>query len=142
MTTLQQPTPDCSLTDSPSYAELLSIHPLAAVPGSHHLVIRSRLDSAKDPQGLHTRYSVTLSRAAIERLHAHLGKYLAATQAPPSEQPETPLKPLKSLEGKTPKEQMQIAKFVRLMLETPPDQRAMLTEVARELATRKESGLH
>lgn len=79
MATLQQPAaaPACPLTDSPSYAELLSIWPIEAVPDSHHLAIQSRLDSAKDAQGLHTRYSATVSRAALERLHAHLGDYLA-----------------------------------------------------------------
>lgn len=77
MTTLQPPIPECSITDSPSYTELLSVRPIAAVPGSHRLLIQSRLDSAKNPDALQTRYSTTLSRAAIERLHAHLGNYLA-----------------------------------------------------------------
>ncbi|MBS0317688.1 MAG: hypothetical protein JSR49_11245 [Proteobacteria bacterium] len=80
MTALKRPEPACLLTEPGHYAELLSIRPIAAAPDSQHLLIQSRLDSARNPEELRTRYSVTLTRAAIERLHAHLGDYLAEVE--------------------------------------------------------------
>ena len=66
----------CQIVDSGVFEEFLSIRPIDAVPGDHYLLIRSRLDSAKNPEALHTRYSVTLNREAMNRLHDHLGFYL------------------------------------------------------------------
>ena len=66
----------CQIVDSGVFEEYLSIRPIDAVPGDHYLLIRSRLESAKNPEALHTRYSVTLNREAMNRLHDHLGFYL------------------------------------------------------------------
>ena len=78
MTTLTHPelAGSCQIVDSGVFEEYLSIRPIDAVPGNHYLLIRSRLDSAKNPEALHTRYSVTLTREAMNRLHDHLGSYL------------------------------------------------------------------
>ena len=78
MTTLTHPelAGSCQIVNSGVFEEYLSIRPIDAVPGDHYLLIRSRLDSAKNPEALHTRYSVTLNREAMNRLHDHLGFYL------------------------------------------------------------------
>ena len=78
MTTLNNPelAGSCQIVNSGVFEEYLSIRPIDAVPGDHYLLIRSRLDSAKNPEALHTRYSVTLNREAMNRLHDHLGFYL------------------------------------------------------------------
>jgi hypothetical protein len=66
------------LADTEVYEEYLTLSPVAALPGGHDLLIRSRLDSARHPDALQTRYRTVLSTGAIERLHRHLGDYLAA----------------------------------------------------------------
>ena len=71
----------CHIVDSGVYEEYLSIRPIDAVPGNHYLLIRSRLDSAKNPEALHTRYSVTLTREAMNRLHEHLDTYLRQSES-------------------------------------------------------------
>ena len=78
MTTLNNPelAGSCQIVNSGVFEEYLSIRPIDAVSGNHYLLIRSRLDSAKNPEALHTRYSVTLNREAMNRLHDHLGFYL------------------------------------------------------------------
>ena len=78
MTTLNHPeiAGSCQIVDSGVFEEYLSIRQIDAVPGDHYLLIRSRLDSAKHPEALHKRYSVTLTREAMNRLHDHLGFYL------------------------------------------------------------------
>jgi len=83
MTTLTHPelAGSCHIVDSGVYEEYLSIRPIDAVPGHHYLLIRSRLDSAKNPDALHTRYSVTLTREAMNRLHDHLGSYLRQSES-------------------------------------------------------------
>ena len=70
------------LADSQVYEEYLTLTPIGLLPGSHDCWIRSRLDSAKDPDALQTRHRVVLSTEAIERLHRYLGEYLQAQQAP------------------------------------------------------------
>jgi hypothetical protein len=83
MTTLTHPelAGSCQIVDSGVFEEYLSIRPIDAVPGNHYLLIRSRLDSAKHPEALHTRYSVTLTREAMNRLHEHLGSYLRQSES-------------------------------------------------------------
>ena len=83
MTTLTHPelAGSCHIVDSGVYEEYLSIRPIDAVPGNHYLLIRSLLDSAKNPEALHTRYSVTLTREAMNRLHDHLGSYLRQSES-------------------------------------------------------------
>ena len=71
----------CQIVNSGVFEEYLSIRPIDAVPGNHYLLIRSRLDSAKNPEALHTRYSVTLTREAMDRLHEHLGSYLRLSES-------------------------------------------------------------
>ena len=71
----------CQIVNSGVFEEYLSIRPIDAVPGDHYLLIRSRLDSAKNPEVLHTRYSVTLTREAMDRLHEHLGTYLRQSES-------------------------------------------------------------
>lgn len=80
MTTLSTPGLDRSvqIADSQVYEEYLTLTPIALLPGSHDCWIRSRLDSAKDPDALQTRHRIVLSSAAIERLHRYLGEYLQA----------------------------------------------------------------
>ena len=83
MTTLTHPelVGSCQIVNSGVFEEYLSIRPIDAVPGDHYLLIRSRLDSAKNPEALHTRYSVTLTREAMDRLHEHLGTYLRQSES-------------------------------------------------------------
>jgi len=146
---LQQPAParDCPLTDFPSYAELLSIRPIAAVPDSHHLVIQSRLDSARNPDALQARYSVTLSRAAIERLHAHLGRYLA--RGPNMTEPSDPSgdrapgdsSGRQLLDGLTPEQRLRMARLVGMLLNLPPHKRwKMMAELRAKRDARAPKG--
>ena len=83
MTTLNNPelAGSCQIVNSGVFEEYLSIRPIDAVPGDHYLLIRSRLDSAKNPEALHKRYSVTLTREAMNRLHEHLGSYLRQSES-------------------------------------------------------------
>ena len=83
MTTLNNPelAGSCQIVNSGVFEEYLSIRPIDAVPGDHYLLIRSRLDSAKNSEALHTRYSVTLTREAMDRLHEHLGTYLRQSES-------------------------------------------------------------
>jgi hypothetical protein len=83
MTTLTHPelAGSCQIVDSGVFEEYLSIRPIDAAPGNHYLLIRSRLDSAKNPEVLHKRYSVTLTREAMNRLHEHLGTYLRQSES-------------------------------------------------------------
>ena len=83
MTTLNNPelAGSCQIVNSGVFEEYLSIRPIDAVPGDHYLLIRSRLDSAKNPGVLHMRYSVTLTREAMDRLHEHLGTYLRQSES-------------------------------------------------------------
>ncbi len=67
----------CLLAQTGVYEEYLSIRPIPALPGIHDLLVRSRLDSARDPDALHTRYRAGISREALSRLHTFLGEYLA-----------------------------------------------------------------
>ena len=71
----------CQIVNSGVFEEYLSIRPIDAVPGNHYLLIMSRLDSAKSPEALHTRYSVTLTREAMNRLYEHLGTYLRQSES-------------------------------------------------------------
>lgn len=66
------------LADSQVYEEYLVLNPLPSSTAGHDLAIYSRLDSARDPDALHTRYRLALSTAALERLHRYLGEYLQA----------------------------------------------------------------
>ena len=83
MTTLTNPelAGSCQIVNTGVFEEYLSIRPIDAVPGNHYLLIRSRLDSAKNPEALHMRYSVTLTREAMNRLHEHLGSYLRQSES-------------------------------------------------------------
>ena len=71
----------CQIVNSGVFEEYLSIRPIDSVPGNHYLLIRSRLDSAKNSEALHKRYSVTLTREAMNRLHDHLGSYLRQSES-------------------------------------------------------------
>ena len=71
----------CQIVNSGVFEEYLSIRPIDAVSGNHYLLIRSRLDSAKNLEALHMRYSVTLTREAMNRLHEHLGSYLSQSES-------------------------------------------------------------
>lgn len=66
------------LTDSTAYREVLEIHSIRAIGGTHDLRVRSQLDTARDPEAWHLRYRVTLDTAGLERLHQALGAYLQA----------------------------------------------------------------
>ena len=79
MTTSTQPVlaNACLLADSGVYEEYLSINPIETAPGTHDFVIRSRLETAKNPEGLHTRYRLSLTDAAVSQLHQYLGAYLS-----------------------------------------------------------------
>ena len=83
MTTLTHPelAGSCQIVNSGVFEEYLSIRPIDGIPGNHYLLIRSRLDSTKNPDALHTRYSVTLTREAMNRLHEHLGSYLRQSES-------------------------------------------------------------
>ena len=83
MTTLNNPelAGSCQIVNSGVFEEYLSIRPIDAVHGNHYLLIRSQLDSAKNPGVLHMRYSVTLTREAMDRLHEHLGTYLRQSES-------------------------------------------------------------
>ena len=83
MTTLTHPelVGSCQIVNSGVFEEYLSIRPIDTVSGNHYLLIRSRLDSAKNPEALHTRYSVTLTREAMDRLHEHWGTYLRQSES-------------------------------------------------------------
>ena len=67
----------CLLANSGVYEEYLSINPIETAPGTHDFVIRSRLETAKNPEGLHTRYRLSLTDAAVSQLHQYLGAYLS-----------------------------------------------------------------
>ena len=79
MTTLTLPelAGACLLADSGVYEEYLSISPIEAAPGTHDVLIRSRLETAQSPEGLHTRYRLNLTDAAVSQLHQYLGAYLS-----------------------------------------------------------------
>lgn len=67
----------CLLADSGVYEEYLSISPIDSAPGTHDFLIRSRLETAKNPEGLHTRYRLNLTDAAVAQLYRYLGDYLS-----------------------------------------------------------------
>ena len=67
----------CLLADSGVYEEYLSISPIETAPGTHDFLIRSRLETAKNPEGLHTRYRLNLTDDAVSQLHQYLGAYLS-----------------------------------------------------------------
>ena len=58
----------CTLHDVGTYHEVLSLRPLAALPGTWQLKVESRLDTSRNPQEAHTRYTTTLDRAALKAL--------------------------------------------------------------------------
>ncbi len=68
----------CLLAQTGVYQEYLSIRPIEALPGSHDLVVRSRLESARDPGVLQTRYRAGVDLEALTRLHRYLGDYLSS----------------------------------------------------------------
>lgn len=69
------------IADSQVYEEFITLRPVQVLPDAHEFLIRSRLDSAKDPQALQTRHCIVLTRDALVRIHRYLGEYLQA-QAP------------------------------------------------------------
>ena len=68
----------CTLTQSDSYIETLSIRPVEALPGSFELLIQSQLLTAKDPSALHVQHRAIVSAAALKDLRDALGQCLAA----------------------------------------------------------------
>ena len=58
----------CTLHDVGTYHEVLSLRPLAALPGTWQLKVESRLDTSRSPQEAHTRYTTTLDREALKAL--------------------------------------------------------------------------
>ena len=58
----------CTLHDVGTYHEVLSLRPLAALPGTWQLKVESRLDTSRNPQEAHTRYTTTLDREALKAL--------------------------------------------------------------------------
>jgi hypothetical protein len=58
----------CTLHDVGAYHEVLSLRPLAALPGTWQLRVESRLDTSRNQQEAHTRYTTTLDRAALKAL--------------------------------------------------------------------------
>lgn len=71
----------CLLTQTEVYEEQISVRPIAALQGSHDVLIQSRLRSAKNPNFLQTRYRTGLGLEELARLHKFLGDYLAHHQA-------------------------------------------------------------
>lgn len=72
-------TPSCRLTSAEGYEEVLSIKAIDAPGQLHDLVIKSRLDSAKDPAATRVRHRLAVDRDGLERLHAYLGQYLVSS---------------------------------------------------------------
>lgn len=72
-------TPSCKLTSAEGYEEILSIKAIDAPGQLHDLVIKSRLDSAKDPNATRVRHRLAVDRDGLERLHSYLGQYLTGT---------------------------------------------------------------
>ena len=58
----------CTLHDVGTYHEVLSLRPLAALPGTWQLRVESRLDTSRNPQEALTRYTTTLDRQALKAL--------------------------------------------------------------------------
>jgi hypothetical protein len=58
----------CTLHDVGTYHEVLSLRPLAALPGTWQLRVESRLDTSRNPQEALTRYTTTLDREALKAL--------------------------------------------------------------------------
>jgi hypothetical protein len=58
----------CTLHDVGTYHEVLNLRPLAALPGTWQLRVESRLDTSRNPQEAHTRYTTTLDREALKAL--------------------------------------------------------------------------
>ena len=58
----------CTLHDVGTYHEVLSLRPLAALPGTWQLKVESRLDTSRNPQEAHTRYTTTLDGEALKAL--------------------------------------------------------------------------
>ena len=71
----------CTLTQSESYTEVLSVTPVEALPGSFELLIRSNLSNAKDPTAWQVRHRVIVSANAL----AAVGRALcqAGESSPP-----------------------------------------------------------
>jgi hypothetical protein len=57
-----------TLHDVGTYHEVLTLRPLAALPGTWQLKVESRLDTSRNPQEAHTRYTTTLDREALKAL--------------------------------------------------------------------------
>ena len=53
---------------SKDYKLHVSVSPVAAEFGDYHLKVQSQLLSAKDPEGLQTKYAVTLPRRQLLEL--------------------------------------------------------------------------
>ena len=68
--------PSVQIANSQVYEEFITLRPVPALPDAHEFLIRSRLDSAKDPQALQTRHCIVLTRDALVRIHRYLGEYL------------------------------------------------------------------
>ena len=58
----------CTLHDVGTYHEVLSLRPLEALPGTWQLRVESRLDTSRNPQEAHARYTTTLDREALKAL--------------------------------------------------------------------------
>jgi hypothetical protein len=58
----------CTLHDVGTYHEVLSLRPLAALPGTWQLRVESRLDTSRNPQEALTRYTTTLDLEALKAL--------------------------------------------------------------------------
>lgn len=58
----------CTLHDVGTYHEVLSLRPLAALPGTWQLRVESRLNTSRNPQEALTRYTTTLDRQALKAL--------------------------------------------------------------------------
>ena len=58
----------CTLTQSESYTEVLSVTPVEALPGSFELLIRSNLSNAKDPTAWQVRHRVIVAADAVAAL--------------------------------------------------------------------------
>lgn len=71
----------CLLAQTGVYEEYLTLRPIEALPGSHDLVVHSRLESAREPGALQTRYRTGIGLEALSRLYAYLGEYLASQGA-------------------------------------------------------------
>lgn len=56
------------IINSQDYREIIDVTPVKALPGQYHLKITSQLLSAKNPESVQVKYTVTTDRAGLEEI--------------------------------------------------------------------------